>query len=498
MQSKVSRNQQFPCLSCGAKLEFSPRNGHLECPYCGQEKQITHSNVAIVERPYEAFLEANHRQIAALSATAQEVECPGCHAQFAFEPPTIAGQCPFCSTSIVAQPHGANPIVTPEAVLPFCVDQKTAKENVQRWLQRRWFAPTGLGKLSQQEKIQGIYLPFWTYDSQTSSHYRGERGDHYTVTETYSETNSEGQAETKTREVQKIRWTSVSGQVSRCFNDLLVAGTEAIKCEHLNAISDWDLLQLEPYNSSYLAGFKAQRYQIDLEEGFERSKGQMTDEIRSDVERDIGGDDQRVNSISTSYSQITFKHILLPVWVSSYQFKNQPYSVMVNARTGKVAGDRPFSLVKISLTVLAVVTTVTGIFGIKIYLDDPAALPSMQIPSIDLSVPSQPYPVSPKDFNPNDSSFSTPSQPPLSSTLSVQSDEEFRQAIALAQTAVSRGQLARNSRDWKQIVSLWEQAIISMTKVPSSSRNYAVAKQKATEYQRYLNYARQQSSQSAP
>jgi ribosomal protein S27E len=468
-------------------LEFNPKSGHLECSYCGQEKLIAKKSDSVVERPYESYLTELRTQIAVLSATALEVKCAGCNAQFAFEPPTIAGHCPFCSTSIVAHHQVANPIVTPEAVLPFRIDQRTAKENVQQWLRRRWFAPTGLHKLSQQENIQGIYLPFWTYDCQTSSEYRGERGDHYTVTETYTETNSEGETETKTRDVEKTRWTSVSGQVSRFFDDILVAGTESINSKHLNAVSDWDLSNLVPYDSSYLAGFKAQRYQINLKAGFEQAKDQMTEQIHLDVEREIGGDEQRVSSVSTAYSSITFKHILLPVWVTSYRFKDHHYSVMVNARTGKVSGDRPFSPVKISLTLLAVITAIAGIFGIKAYFDNPALLPSVQIPSINLPFPNQPTPL----LSPTASPPTVPGNiSPSSST--VQSEEAFRQAIRLAQASTSRGQRAKTRQDWEQIANLWERAIILMIDVQPSSPNYAIAQQKAIEYQRYLNYARQQ------
>lgn len=488
MQSEAFSQQQFPCPACGGRLEFDPRSGHLSCSYCGHEQLLAKEGGLVVERSYDSYLTANHTQIVALSTTAQEVKCPGCNAEFAFEPPIVAGQCPFCSTSIVAHPHAATPIVTPEAVLPFRVDQRTAKENVQLWLQRRWFAPTGLHKLSQQEKVQGIYLPFWTYDCQTSSQYKGERGDHYTVTETYTETNSEGETETKTRNVQKTRWTSVSGQVDRFFNDVLVAATESINSKHLKAVSNWDLSHLVAYDASYLAGFKAQRYQVSLKAGFEQAREPMAGQIRSDVERDIGGDEQRVSSVSTSYSKITFKHILLPVWVSSYQFKNRQYAAMVNAQTGKVAGDRPFSTVKISLAALAVITAIAGIFVTKTYFDNPAALPSLRFPSTSLPFSPQPQPLPSPSTTPNRPS----SSPLVKQSNPASSDEVFRQAIALAQTAGERGQRAKKPQDWKQVVSLWEKAIILMTKVPPSSpTKYALAQQKMAEYQGYLNYTRQ-------
>jgi len=100
------------------------------------------------------------------------------------------------------------------------------------------------------------------------------------------------------------------------------------------------------YEPAYLAGFRAQRYQIELAAGFEKAKAVMANEIGRSVRRDIGGDEQRVMSISTTYSDIYFLHLLLPVWIGAYQFQNKVYHVVVNARTGDVEGERPYSAVQ--------------------------------------------------------------------------------------------------------------------------------------------------------
>ncbi len=349
----------------------------------------------VVERSLEEFVNANRTQIAALSTTALEVECPGCRAQITFQPPDVAGKCPFCATSIVTQPHAPNPVLMPEAVLPFGLGKKAAQERIQKWLHSRWFAPTGLKKLAQHEGMQGVYLPFWTYDAQTHSTYRGERGTHYYVTETYTETNSEGKTETKTREVQHTRWCSVSGNVSCYFDDVLVPAVETIKTKRLEALEPWDLSKLMPYNSSYLAGFKVQRYQIQLKEGFELAKEKMASTIHQNVVRDIGGDEQRVSSVSTDYYDPTFKHVLLPVWLSSYRYHNKQYQVMVNAQTGEVLGDRPFSVWKITkVIVLTAVVTVGLLFVIGHFAEEPQ-IPDPSTPEELPSIPeesSQPYP----------------------------------------------------------------------------------------------------------
>jgi predicted RNA-binding Zn-ribbon protein involved in translation (DUF1610 family) len=358
---KTTNNRQFPCPSCGAKLEFNPKVGKLKCPYCAWEDAIPQTAGEVQERSYEQYLKVSPSQTALLSTKALEVDCTGCRAKINFEPPETAGKCPFCGTGIVAQAHKPNPAIAPESLLPCTVSHKEAGMKVRKWLESRWFAPNALKQLAQQEGLQGIYLPFWTYDAHTTSHYTGERGEHYYTTETYTTTDSDGREVTETREVQHTRWYSASGTVSRFFDDVLIPATQQIPPEQLDKLAPWNLSKLVPYDSAYLAGFKAQRYQLALEPGFGQAQGKMAPTIRTDVERDIGGDEQRVDLVSTAYSAVTFKHILLPVWLSAYRYNNKQYQVMVNAQTGQVLGDRPYSVVKITMAVLAGLVVVGGI-----------------------------------------------------------------------------------------------------------------------------------------
>src|SRR5581483_1648308 len=109
--------------------------------------------------------------------------------------------------------------------------------------------------------------------------------------------------------------------------------------------------RLAPYDPAYLAGFAAQRYQVDVTGGFEQAKALMTGPIQVAVRRDIGGDEQRIETLKTSYAAVTFKHLLLPVYLGAYVFGGKSYQIMVNARTGDVEGERPYSFWKIAAAV---------------------------------------------------------------------------------------------------------------------------------------------------
>ncbi len=369
MTISPSSAQQYPCTQCGANLEFNPKVSKLKCPYCGYEEAIAPSLETVQERSYQEYLETNQNKLAVLSATALEVGCNNCGAKVTFEPSHVAGNCPFCAAAIVAQPKTAQPTIAPEAIVPFVVGSKVARENIRQWLKGLWFAPNELQQLAQQEKIEGVYLPFWTYDAYTTSNYSGERGEYYYVTETYEERNEQGESETKTREVRYTNWYWVTGRVDRFFDDVLIAATKLVNRQRLDALEPWHLKQsLVTYEPSYLAGFQAQRAQVTLKEGFETAKTVMQNVIHSDVCRDIGGDEQRVSNISTSYNSITFKHIFLPVWMATYRYQNKRYQVLINARTGEVQGDRPYSAWKIALAVVGGILLAGAIIALVIYL----------------------------------------------------------------------------------------------------------------------------------
>lgn len=367
----MSSIKNFPCPQCGAKAIFDPEVGKLKCDYCGWEDAIPKTIEQVKEHSYEQYLHRDRTKIAVLSTTALEVSCQSCGAGITFEPPKTAGRCPFCAAALVAQPQHANPVIAPEGIIPFAIGRREAKKCLQEWLNQLWFAPNSLKDLAQPERLQGVYLPFWTYDTQTHSHYRGERGEYYYTTEHYTRTNAEGETVAETREVRHTRWYQASGQVSRFFDDTLIAATTSVDKSYLDALEPWHLPEsLQAYNASYLAGFEAQRPQVQLQEGFELAKEIMSISIHQDVERDIGGDDQRVHHISTSYSAITFKHILLPVWLTSYRYYEKQYQVMVNARTGEVQGDHPYSWIKITFAVIAliIVTIAFAAFMVSLQL----------------------------------------------------------------------------------------------------------------------------------
>ncbi|MEB3357911.1 MAG: hypothetical protein VKK04_14370 [Synechococcales bacterium] len=466
--------QQFPCSACGAALEFNPKVNRMKCPYCGHDEAVPQIQGRFAEHDYDERQILQASKTALLSPQIVEVDCPGCRAVVTFEPPQVAGQCPFCGKNIVTQPHSAHPGLTPDAVIPFKVGRKETQSLIQKWISQRWFAPSSLKHLAQHEQLQGVYLPFWLYKTDTMTQYRGERGDAYYVTVTRTRTNSEGKQETYQAQERRIRWRPASGTVRCSFKDLLVTATQAVNEQRLAELEPWQLSSLVPYQANYLAGFKAQRYQTNVIQGFDGAKEQMAPQIHTAICRDIGGDEQRVHSSQTDYLDTKYSHVLMPVWLGAYRYKSKQYQVMVNAQTGEVLGDRPWSIFKISMAVLAGLAVIGGILLARsgalegIFQPDPP--PNPPPTQIEPQLPSM-------------------SLPPDSTT-----DTAFQQAMGTATQAASLTQTAQTPQNWQQVAGLWIQAIEQLKRVPTFSPNYSKAQQKIQEYQRNLNYARERAN----
>lgn len=360
--------KEFPCEQCGASLQFEPGADQLTCPYCDHTQAIPRvSRGPIVEHDFQEGLRAMARRPASQVAQGKTMRCSGCGAvQTVHDQST---RCAFCDSPVVVEEEDPQ-VIVPESVLPFQLDQRTATDHFKRWLESRWFAPNDLTLRARKEGMDGVYLPYWTYDADTSTDYRGQRGDHYYENETYVE-----DGERKTRRVRKTRWSRRWGTVFNRFDDVLICASRSLPVWIVEALEPWDLGALRPYEPGYLSGFRTERYSVDLARGFESAKEKMEPEIRRTVRRDIGGDEQRIHHLDVTYREVRFKHFLLPLWISSFRYQDKVYRVTVNARTGEVAGERPWSVIKIVATVLGTIALIAAIVLLVRWLQGPTPPP---------------------------------------------------------------------------------------------------------------------------
>lgn len=351
--------RSYVCESCGAQVEFAAGSGTLLCPYCSHEQVIVALPRQVQEHVYAELAQLPAAPMAVPDGL-MVFTCPNCNA--VTESDGLSVSCQFCAAPLVTDVSQTLRVV-PEAVVPFGLDRDAARDALRKWTSSRWFAPSTLKKVSEAETFRGTYLPHWTYDADTSSDYRGERGEYYTVSENYTET-VDGRTETRSREVRRTRWHNANGTVRRSFDDVLVPGTTQVSAKQLEKLAPWPLERATPYQEAYLAGFRTLRYDVEPEHGLETAKQLMAVTIEDDCREDIGGDEQQVHSVATEYSDITFKLLLLPVWFLTYLHGGKSLQVVVNAGTGEVTGERPYSAGKIIAAVVAVLLVVAVVVAL--------------------------------------------------------------------------------------------------------------------------------------
>lgn len=346
---------RYPCAQCGAKLEFAPGTAVLKCPYCGHETPIEARPEDVQELDIGAYL-AKANLDTTLEAE-QAVHCNNCGAEFTLGTNQEATRCPFCGSDVVV-PTTAQNRIPPNGVLPFAIDSRMARDKYKGWVTSRFWAPNDLKKLAlAHNSLTGVYIPYWTYDSDTRTHYTGMRGEHYYETEPY--TDSDGNRQTRT--VQRTRWYPASGVVDVSFDDLLVLGSTHLPPHYAQAMSSWELAKVVGYSPEFLSGFQAMRYDLDLATCWGTAQGMMEPTIDQNIRYDIGGDEQQISSKDTQYFNVTFKQLLLPIWSGAYLYRGKSWRFLVNGQTGEVRGEAPVSFWKVFFAVLLGLALIGGI-----------------------------------------------------------------------------------------------------------------------------------------
>ena len=347
-----SGEHRFPCDACGADMRFDAEARAMRCDHCGNMELLPPPDPwarAAALREID-IREGLSEDLAGLEPgqveETQVTRCPNCGARTELDPTVRAAACPFCDTPLVRETV-TDRHIKPAAVLPFAWTEPRAKEAMRAWLGSLWFAPNGLTKYARAGRpMSGVYVPYWTFDARSDTAYVGQRGDNYTV----RVPRADGKGSTTQ---VRVRWRRASGRVRLSFDDVLVPAAASLPREMVEGLEPWDLRELEPYRPAMVAGFGAESYTVGLREGLAAGKARMERVIAGAVRRDIGGDHQRIHDMRTRLSDVTFKHVLLPIWIAAYRYNGQSYRFVVNARTGKVQGERPYSAIKIALAVIA-------------------------------------------------------------------------------------------------------------------------------------------------
>ncbi len=355
----ATARKKFSCPACGGESQWNPAKKAIVCPFCGtvspaQAELTATGEQVIVEHDLVAALRGIPDDQRGWQADKVSVKCQSCQAISVFDASRVGQRCDFCGSSALVPYEEIKQAFTPESLLPMKISEDQVRDAIRRWYGSRWFAPNKLKRAALTDTVKGLYIPYWTFDAQVHADWTAESGYYYYETETY--TDSDGK--TQTRQVQKIRWQPSSGEVDHFFDDELVPASRGVQPAMLRRIEPFPTKQLVPYNAGFLSGWVVERYQIDLVTAAKTARDEMDAEMERLCDAEVPGDTHRGLQVETDYSGQTFKHILTPIWLLTYNYGARNFQVVINGFTGAIAGRYPKSWIKITCAILAILAII--------------------------------------------------------------------------------------------------------------------------------------------
>ena len=354
-----ARANQFRCPGCHADMRFDAASGSMTCDYCGEAVAFEEQEKSQEIVEYDLMKGLADGEQSGFGDEVRRSTCQACGASVCFGSNVTATLCDFCGSNQVLQEQELRRLIRPESLVPFRIEKERAHTEFKNWISKLWFRPNDLKHRAKVAEIGGVYVPYWTFDSVVASDWTAQAGYYYYETESYTTTEN-GQTVTRTRQVRRTRWVPAWGSRTDAFDDVLICASGGLPSELAHDLETFDTTALVPYSSEYLAGFKAEEYSVELNDGWESAVDRMANVQKRRCSNDVPGDTQRFLSVRNAYSSQTFKHVLLPIWIASYRYGDDIHRFLVNGQTGEVTGTAPWSWIKITLVSILVLGVVCG------------------------------------------------------------------------------------------------------------------------------------------
>jgi DNA-directed RNA polymerase subunit RPC12/RpoP len=350
----------YACPNCGANTAYNVSAGGIACEYCGYTAPIKEKLVGKRADQFEFTLENISQSNTGWGTQRQVLHCDSCGAELSISSGAVTTTCPYCASNQVNVITSPSESLRPRFLVPFKITPEKTYALAKEWLGKGWYHPNELGANTIFRKLMGIYLPFWTFDSQVYGNWRAEVGyerkvRHYNA--------SAKRWETRT----VIDWRWEEGQIHLNIDDFLVAGSNPNRISYkiLKQLHPFHMQDLVAYEPDYLAGWQAQAYEVTLTEAWDQCKLAVREQAKKACYQDIPSRHVRNFSMSADFTDESWRYILLPLYIATYKHDEKAYQMMINGQTGKVAGQKPVAWWKIWLVIAALLTPglVMGLIG---------------------------------------------------------------------------------------------------------------------------------------
>lgn len=347
----------YKCPNCCADIKFSAAEQKFVCDYClSKFTEAEMKEIAAAQEQHQA-----QRPPEEVSADAEFAEntsvytCDSCGATIMADANTAATFCYYCHNPVILKGRVSGDF-RPAYVLPFQIDRAQALSQFEAFCKKRWFLPKDFLSAGQQEKIVGLYVPFWVTDVDVNAEMDAlgkmirswTSGDyHYT----------------ETREFAVARKAKV------VLRGLPADGASHIDDDLMEAIEPFEYQAVKPFAMQYLSGFFAEKYDMDMQKMFPRIQ-----------QRAVQASDQLLRSSMKNYSTVSvtrsdirvmgtkWEYMLLPVWFMTYQYGGKTYEFALNGQTSKFAGTPPLSKGKLAFACALIgILTALLVFGVGVF-----------------------------------------------------------------------------------------------------------------------------------
>lgn len=354
---------EYKCPSCGAKIEFDSSSQQMKCPYCLSEFDLA-TLQATDEQLNEALPESemNWESEAGSDWEQGEAEglriykCQSCGGEVVADETTAASKCPYCDNPVIMIGQFSGDL-KPDLVIPFKLDKEAAKAALLKHMEGKPLLPKVFKSQNHIDEIKGVYVPVWLFDAEVDAdiRYRAKK------IRRWSDQNYQ-YVETSNFHVRR------QGGIS--FSNVPVDGSEKMDDTMMESLEPFDFKQAVPFQTAFLSGYLADRYDVDAEKSVERANERIRQSTINEFRKTVQGYD----SVETAGSSIQLrngqtKYALYPVWLLNTSWNGQKYTFAMNGQSGKFVGNLPSDKGKawgIFLAVTAAVTVISYLIGMML------------------------------------------------------------------------------------------------------------------------------------
>ena len=317
--------KDYKCPACSGSLEFDPATQKMVCPFCGS----TFEMAQLQDTPQDdGEWKTESAEDWGEDDNVSVFHCESCGGEIVGDETTAASSCPYCGNPVTMTGRLSG-VFKPEFVLPFKLEKKAAQEKLKVYLKKKKFAPSAFQRENRIQEIRGLYVPVWLYDSDIHANARFEA--------TRKRTWKQGDVE-----YTEISYYDVYRAGTMSFANIPVDGSTKMPQDLLESIEPFDFRQAVPFQTAYLAGYLADKYDVSMEQGALRANERIEESAGEALRETVKGfDDVDIRAKEIRLMRGVAKYVLYPVWLLNTVYRGETYTFAMNGQSGKFIGNVP-------------------------------------------------------------------------------------------------------------------------------------------------------------